>query len=97
MKHALDEWLTYAGSHPALREDGWVSWKDYPQVPVYSHSCADGSLVSLTWTYGEIAIKGHFHTDPAQEFLALAEALGGNLQGDDGERYTRTGILHPVE
>ncbi|MBY8873275.1 hypothetical protein K7640_15680 [Micromonospora sp. PLK6-60] len=92
---ALDEWLSYAESNSTLRVGGWLGW-DEDRQPIYEYTCADGSVVSLTWFEGAIEIKGHFDGDAYREFGALAEDLRGNLQGDEGERYTSDGVLPPT-
>ncbi|KIR62761.1 hypothetical protein [Micromonospora haikouensis] len=92
---ALVEWLTYAESNSALRVGGWLGW-DEERQPIYEHVCTDGSLVSLTWFEGAIEIKGNFDGDPYREFGSIAEGLQANLQGDDGERYTASGVLPPA-
>ncbi|MFI7426662.1 hypothetical protein ACIBPB_06715 [Micromonospora sp. NPDC049836] len=92
---ALDEWLSYAESNPALGVGGWLSW-DEDRQPIYEYACTDGSLVSLTWFEGAIEIKGHFEGEAYHEFGSIAEDLRANLQGDDGERYTASGVLPPT-
>ncbi|MFF5181445.1 hypothetical protein ACFY2Q_25735 [Micromonospora sp. NPDC000316] len=92
---ALEEWLSYAESNPALRAGGWLAWGEDRQ-PIFEYTCVDGSVVSLTWFEGGIDIKGHFDSDPYREFSALATDLRANLQGDEGERYTADGVLPPT-
>ena len=91
----LDEWLSYAEGTPTLRAVGWLG-RDEERQPLYEHTCADGSVVSLTWFEGAIEIKGRFGGDAYREFGAIAEDLQANLQGDHGERYTARGVLPPT-
>ncbi|MBG6070046.1 hypothetical protein [Micromonospora ureilytica] len=92
---ALDEWLAYAERSPTLTQGGWIWW-DEDRHPFYVFTCGDGSVVSLTWFEGAIEIKGHFDGDAYREFGGLAEDFQANLQGDDGERYTPSGVLPPI-
>ncbi|MEU9742624.1 hypothetical protein AB0E12_25915 [Micromonospora chersina] len=92
---ALEEWLSYTERNPALRASGWLGLEEDRQ-PTFEYTCADGSLVSLTWFEGGINVKGHFDSDPYREFGALAEDLRANLQGDGGKRYTADGVLPPT-
>ncbi|MFI6331355.1 hypothetical protein ACIBBG_24000 [Micromonospora chersina] len=92
---ALEEWLSYAENNPSLRVGGWLG-RDEDRQPVYEHTCRDGTLVSLTWFEGAIEIKGQFGGDAYREFGSITEDLRANLQGDDGERYTSSGVLPPT-
>ncbi len=92
----LIEWLSYAENNPALGVGGWLGWNEDRQ-PIYEYTCTDGNLMSLTWFEGAIEIKGHFDGDPYQEFGSIAEDLQAHLHGDDGERYTASGVLPPLD
>ncbi|GGO08317.1 hypothetical protein [Micromonospora parathelypteridis] len=91
---ALDEWFSYAENTPALTVGGWIWWGE-DRHPFYVYTCADGSVVSMTWFEGAIDVKGHFGGDAYREFGSFAEDLRADLQGDDGERYTASGVLPP--
>ncbi|MEH0929382.1 hypothetical protein [Micromonospora sp. CPCC 205558] len=90
----LEDWLSYADASPSLSVGGWLGW-DEDRQPIYLHTCADDSVVSLTWFEGGIDIKGYFSSDPYRKFGSLAENFGATIHGDDGGRYTATGVLPP--
>jgi hypothetical protein len=81
------EWEAFADGHPDMRPRGTIEFADADAQPVFGHTCADGTVVSLWWYQGRIDIAG-VRTKLAQNTLApMAEALNARLVGDDGEQY----------
>lgn len=87
-----EEWNEYARRHPAMVEDGWVEWADIGREPAYSWPRGSSEPSCLSWSGGEVVVTGPVN-DCIEELVAIAEALGANVIGEDGQRYTRVDVV----
>ncbi|MEU8164934.1 hypothetical protein AB0B97_00345 [Micromonospora sp. NPDC049004] len=91
----FEEWLQYADANPALTIGGRLN-SGVGLQPIYEFTCSNGDVVSMTWFEGAIEIKGHFEGIAFREFGDIVGDLQANLLGDDGERYTASGVQPPL-
>jgi hypothetical protein len=93
MRFSLSHKRQHAREHRYPTQISTISYSPLTAYPFFD-------VVSLAWSYGEIAIKGHIEGDPAQEFLTLADALQASLQGDERRlrpwRWCTTGLMYGV-
>lgn len=73
-------------------EDGWVEWADIGREPAYSGRGGAPSRVVCHGPVGEVVVTGPVD-DYIEELVAIAQALGANLIGEDGQRYTRGDVV----
>src|SRR5688500_1485787 len=86
---SLDEWRSYVESDPELRMDDSLG----EHFAVWSGPSAH-ELPWLGWANGNIDSKNP-DQPLIQKMVAVAAALGASVQGDDGERYDRSGTPEP--
>ena len=100
----LEEWQAFVRSDPEMRMDnfceatletGEVLRVEEPGIAVWtkwSRNGVDGGMAWIYWENGEVRAKTPDHEIRAK-LHAIASALGGRVQGDDGEYYGPTGDL----
>jgi hypothetical protein len=96
---ALEEWLAYIASDPEMRLDNSAEVEVDGQVlrlesaglavwTAFRGHDAGGNMAWFHYSDGNVDVK-----NPDREILGkmlqIADRLGANVQGDDGERYTR--------
>jgi hypothetical protein len=88
---AFDEWVSFARSCPALREEGYLDLVDVGRQPMFTWLSPGDGAVGLHWSDGQVTLSGAHAPDVDRAALAdLAAELSANLVGDDGEPYSGT-------
>ncbi|WP_234533416.1 hypothetical protein [Streptomyces shenzhenensis] len=75
-----DEWESLAESREALKNQGFVEWKDIGPQPVYALT---DSSASFSWRHGRVDVTGHMSDEEWELAESLAAALEARLVGDD--------------
>lgn len=95
----LREWLDYVDSDPELRHDGFAETTlDDGQVlrieqagltvwTSYSGGKQGNDVCWLGWSKSNNIIAKNPDQEVRQKLWAIAQGLGGKVQGDDGELY----------
>jgi hypothetical protein len=96
---SIEEWLAYVSSDPEMRLDGYAHVEidgrtlrhESQGIAVwtaYSGHGVGGNMAWFDYSDGQVWVK-----NPDREILGkmlrIAERLGANVQGDDGEAYLR--------
>jgi len=89
--HPIDrqKWLSLAVGSPALVQAGKASFTDGPsgeevEYPIFGLLRIYGP--SLYWRNGEVVVGGA-NEDNISDLVHIAQQLGAQLLGDDGEEY----------
>jgi len=99
----LDEWRAVVAADPELREDGFAEVRtpdgstlrvEHPGLTAWTGrpgATADGGVAWISYSDGELVVSG---PDRAvlEKVIDLAERLGANVQGDEGEHYDRSNL-----
>ncbi|WP_329336722.1 hypothetical protein OG866_20675 [Streptomyces sp. NBC_00663] len=85
---AFVEWITFARTRRALREDGYLDLAHIGRQPLFTWISPGGGAVCFHWDAGQVTLSGAHAPDVDRMALAdLAAELTANLVGDDGEYY----------
>ena len=100
-----EEWLDYVGGDKSMRpereavvvanergeefsvqDETLATWKDWPNRK-------DGKSAALLWYSAGNIVATNPDDLMIQKMFLIADALGGKLQGDDGEIYNSIGMV----
>lgn len=83
------EWEAYVESDPELIWEGWTNWTTLGRI--HTAVWRSGSLeVHFHWYHSEITAKPSSR-EGIQKMVAIADALGAKVFGDENERYSPDG------
>jgi hypothetical protein len=83
------EWQAFVDGNPELIWEGWTDWETLGRIP--TAVWRSGFLeMRFHWYEGEVTARPTSR-EGIQKMVALAEALGAQVFGDESERYGSDG------